>query len=238
MTITQHGTGAASFSLLALWNAADKPERVFIASLGRSTCSIDGFRFTAETGGACAAGAMALVEREGRLYGTPCGTVSPAAVFSINPSLDLLIASLMPVSLATFGVDWWTVQPYAQAQTWVRRSSWADATQMLRYTFESGTTPAVALIQGAAIPRRAVRNSDFGAVDFEAHDWLVPTAGAELDLTDARLSVSGGSWILGHARLGTTGGPGDGTPDTPGTTTTPGGISCPYSSWDHYDAFQ
>lgn len=209
MTTIETGSGPKSWPLYDLWIANGRPEQIVVAAYGPATCKIDGFRWTAVRGEGCAAGALKLREEGGRLIGQPAGAVMPAAVLALDPSLLRVVQYAAGVSLATFGVEWWTAARWARLGSWTRRKAWADTTRQMRFEAGHGTTNAVAVYEGGTITKRVVRNSDFGAVEFRAVDWIVPDAPAEIDLTDSILSASG-IWNLTHGGGGTTGGGGGG----------------------------
>lgn len=222
MITLQTGYGIKSWSLLDLWNANGKPERIAVAAYGPATCKLDGFRWSAITGYACAAGAIGLKEKDGKLFGTVAGTVVPMSWFLSNPTLLNVLDSIAGVALTTYGVDWWNASRWAKNGYWVRRKVWLDVSHKMRFEAGTGgTANAVAVFQGNTITKRVVKNTDFGALDFDAIDWVVPDAPVEIDLTDAVLSAEG-QWMLGYTGATVvTGGTGTGTgTGTGGTTTT------------------
>lgn len=198
MTTIATGSGTKSWSLYDLWRANGKPTQIIVAAYGPATCKIDGFRWTAIAGEGCAAGAITLTEADGRLTGQAAGAVMPAAVLAADPALERVVASVVGVSLATFGVEWWAAAKWAKLGSWVRRLSWADTSQKIRFEEGEGTAKAVAVYQGNTITKRVVKNSDFGAIEFGAIDWIVPGSPSLIDLTNAVLYASG-RWSLTHS---------------------------------------
>lgn len=220
MTTIATGSGPKSWSLYDLWIANGKPTQIIVASFGPATCKIDGFRWTAISGEGCAAGAITLTEADGRLTGQAAGAVMPAAILAADPTLDSVVASVVGVSLATFGIEWFAAAKWAKLGSWVRRLSWADTSQKIRFEEGEGTAKAVAVYQGNTITKRVVKNSDFGAIEFGAIDWIVPGSPAVIDLTNAMLYANG-RWSLTHSgRTVTSGGTGSGSGSTGGTTGT------------------
>lgn len=223
MTTIETGSGPKSWPLYDLWLANSRPAQIVVAAYGPATCKIDGFRWTALRGEGCAAGALKLREEGGRLIGQPAGAVMPAAVLALEPSLLRVVQYVAGVSLATFGVEWWTAARWARLGSWTRRKSWTDTTWQMRFEAGPGTANAVAVYEGSTITKRVVRNSDFGAVEFRAVDWIVPGAPDEIDLTDSILSASG-IWNLTHGGGTTGGGGGSGGGTTGSGGTNNGGI--------------
>jgi hypothetical protein len=191
VNILASGSGPKSWRLVQLWEDSGRPARVVVAAVGPATCSLNGFRWIARNGEACAAGAITLSMREGRLYGVPAGIVLDASAYALSPSLESVAQIVRGASITTYGVDWWTAQPFSKQGFWCRRKVWTDALQLMRHESGAGSTEAVAVIQGEEIPKRVVRNSEFGLTEFGAWDWIVPGAEEELDLTHATLSATG-----------------------------------------------
>jgi len=128
-------------------------------------------------------------------------------------------------------------EPLARASQWVRRASWSDLTQQMRFEAGAqGTTYAVLVVSTSATSPRAVLNSEFGEAEFRANDWTLAdasAASAPIDLTAARLSLvtqTGAEWALFRENSGAQDTPaGDGTGGSGGIGTPSDAPSAPAS---------
>ena len=122
--------------------------------------------------------------------------------------IDRLLAALRSATLRGISADALTslamswpggAESWSRGGYWVRRRSWTNTTQQMRHDAGKGEVPAVFVIESNAIPRRVVRRSDFGPVEYRSHDWVLAAAPAdeEIDLTEATLSLNAQQgWIL------------------------------------------
>lgn len=223
MIALETGSGPKAWSLYDLWIANGKPTQIIVAAYGPATCKIDGFRWTAGTGYACAAGAISLKEVDGKLIGQPAGVVMPLAAFAYDPTLLRVSEASVGALITTYGIEWWNAGKWAKNGYYVRRKEWTDTSQKIRFEEGTGTAKAVAILQSNTIAKRVVRNSDFGVIEFNAIDWIVLDAPSQIDLTDSILYANG-QWMLTHSggTVTTGGGTGTGTGGTTGGGTTGG----------------